>query len=45
MKIDKFDQFRQWFNPILRRILGLELCRIRTDEGKPIGVGVRLWQH
>jgi hypothetical protein len=41
--MDRFDAFRRWFNPILRMILGLELCRIMCEE-KWIGVGVRLQQ-
>ena len=39
----RFDRFRRWFNPILRRLLHLELCRIERNS-ETIGIGIRLWQ-
>lgn len=39
-----FNNARRIVNPLLRRLLGLELCLICDHEGKSIGIGIRLQQ-
>jgi len=38
-----FERVRRRVNPILRKLLGLELTRICLENGETIGVGIRKW--
>jgi len=37
------DRVRRFVNPILRRLVSLEICKICTADGDTIGIGLRLW--
>jgi len=42
---ERYDNFRRMINPILIKIIKLELIKIVTDNNKFIGIGIRLAQN
>ena len=42
MSEERYDRFRTWINPFLRKRFGVELFKAYSD-GVWVGIGIRKW--